>query len=364
MDPVCYHSLFDHIRYTGFKEKSLLYGIIIIMNNEKLKKIVVTVSLLLLAFIFLFPFLWLLSTSLKPLEQTMSIPPIWIPRSYSIIENGEKIKVIHRGHVDRIENGVTYYQVTEKLPEGAFDKKQRNFIRQESDIQSRIKFEFRNFITVTKTIPFFLYLRNTLIVCLLGVLGVLISNSLVAYGFSKIKWRGRDTFFYISLATMMIPFPVTMIPLFTVFKKLSMTGTLMPLWVPAFFGSAFNIFLLRQFFKSIPNDLVEAGRIDGCGEFQIFFKLMLPLSRPILTVIGLFHFMYAWNDFMGPLIYLTDQNTFTLSLGLQSFQSQTGGTEWHLLMAASTMVILPIIVIFFFAQKTFIESITLSGTKG
>ncbi len=384
--------------------------------KEKIYKFIISIILIFLSSVFIFPFLWLISTAVKPIEQTMQMPPVWLPKAYYIKHNGKRVQVIYREKEDRIDkescfvkileskrkgeeilvpykdiknNKITvgireadvvkrvdvrvdilknipagYYQVSEKLPEGFFERKTGIFFVQKQDIQKKIKFEFRNFINVTKKIPFFLYLRNTLIVCVLGVLGALISNSLVAYGFSKINWKGRDTVFYIALATMMIPFPVTMIPLFTVFRKFGMTGTLMPLWVPAFFGSAFNIFLLRQFFRTIPNDLIEAAKIDGCNEFQIFYRLILPLSKPILTVIALFHFMYAWNDFMGPLIYLTNQKTFTLSLGLQFFQSQHGGTEWHLLMAASAMVILPVIVLFFFAQKTFIENITLTGTKG
>lgn len=167
----------------------------------------------------------------------------------------------------------------------------------------------------------------------------------------------------LTLSTMMIPFAVTMVPLYAVFRKLGFVGTLQPLWVPYIFGTAFNIFLLRQFFMTIPQDLTDAARVDGCSEFGIFMRMILPLSKPALTVVALFHFMFAWNDFMGPLIYLTDQDTYTLSLGLQIFQSQHGGTEWHLLMAASAMVILPILIIFFFAQKTFVEGIALSGMK-
>ncbi|MBN2406510.1 MAG: carbohydrate ABC transporter permease [Elusimicrobia bacterium] len=253
--------------------------------------------------------------------------------------------------------------VKEMLKEGDTGSPRIFYVKRER-VEQKVKFEFSNYIVATRKIPFFLYLKNTLIVCFLSVIGVLLSSSLAAYGLSKIQWKGRDTVFFIVLATMMIPFPVTMIPLFTIFKKLGMTGTLMPLWVPTFFGAAFNIFLLRQFFMTIPNELIEAAKIDGCSEFQIFYRIIIPLSKPILFVVGLFQFLYAWNDFMGPLIYLTNQKTFTLSLGLQFFQSQHGGTEWHLLMAASTMVIVPILILFFFTQKTFIESITLTGIKG
>ncbi|MBM4031630.1 MAG: carbohydrate ABC transporter permease [Planctomycetes bacterium] len=210
---------------------------------------------------------------------------------------------------------------------------------------------------------FVIYLRNTLIVAVFGVIGTTLSSALAAYGFARISWRGRDALFLVALSTMMVPFTVTMVPLYGVFKALGWVGTLKPLWVPAFFGSAFNIFLLRQFFRTIPHDLSDAARIDGCSEFAIFWRIILPLSKPALAVVALFHFMWAWNDFMGPLLFLTRQETFTLSLGLQNYQSQHGGSEWHFLMAASTLMILPIVVLFFFTQRTFIQGISTTGMK-
>jgi multiple sugar transport system permease protein len=162
---------------------------------------------------------------------------------------------------------------------------------------------------------------------------------------------------------MMVPFPVLMVPTFSLFRWLGWVGTFRPLWVPAFFGSAFSIFLLRQFFRSIPMELSEAAKIDGASEFRTFFSIIVPLARPALTVVAIFTFMGAWNDFLGPLIYLVDQNTFTLSLGLQAYQSQHGGTPWNLLMAATLLVILPLVVVFFFAQKVFIQGIATSGGK-
>ena len=163
---------------------------------------------------------------------------------------------------------------------------------------------------------------------------------------------------------MMVPFPVLMVPLFGIFKTLGMIGTLQPLWVPAFFGSAFNIFLMRQFFRTIPEELSEAARIDGCSEWRIFWRVILPLSKPVLAVAALFHFLYAWTDFLGPLIFLTRKHTFTLALALQSYQTQHGGFQWHFLMAASAITVVPIVVLFFFAQKTFIQGIATTGSKG
>jgi multiple sugar transport system permease protein len=215
-----------------------------------------------------------------------------------------------------------------------------------------------------RTITFLTYLTNTLLVALLGVTGTVLSSAFVAYGLSRIQWKGREALFNITLSTMMVPFPVLMIPLYSVFRALGWIGTLMPLWVPAFFGGAFNIFLLRQFFMTIPNELSEAARIDGCSEIAIFFRVILPLARPALSVVALFHFLFVWNDFLGPLIFLTKPETFTMGLGLQQYQSQNGGSEHHLLMGASALLVLPIIVLFFFAQKTFIQGISTTGMGG
>ncbi|MBN1385219.1 MAG: carbohydrate ABC transporter permease [Elusimicrobia bacterium] len=342
----------------------------------------------------------------------MTIPPTWIPKAYYTEINGKEIevkkdkKITEPSIIARIlegprsgekiiisETGIKnnrialkeqiadrvfekYYKVeiikkvkkgwikVIERPEGQYAKKELLWTCvSESELKEKVKFRWNNYAEVFEKVPFFLYAVNTIIVCVLGVFGVVLSSALVAYGFAKIPWKGRDTFFMLTLATMMIPFPVVMIPLYSVFKHLHWIDTLKPLWLPYFFGSAFNIFLLRQFFMTIPNSLIDAARIDGCSEFEIFWKVILPLSKPVLAVVALFHFMFAWNDFMGPLIYLTNQENYTLSLGLQVFQSQHGGTEWHLLMAASTMVILPVLILFFFTQKTFIQGITLSGLK-
>jgi multiple sugar transport system permease protein len=215
-----------------------------------------------------------------------------------------------------------------------------------------------------REITFLTYLANTLVVAILGVIGVVFASSLAAYGLSRIEWRGRKALFAATLATMMIPFPVLMVPLYGVFRELGWIGTLMPLWVPAWFGSAFNIFLLRQFFLTIPRELTEAARIDGCSEFGIYWRIILPLSKPALAVVALFHFLYAWNDFLAPTIFLTKPETFTMALGLQQYQSQHGGSEWHLLMGASVLLILPIVALFFVMQKTFIQGIATTGMKG
>jgi multiple sugar transport system permease protein len=260
------------------------------------------------------PFFWMVSTSFKTLDNAMRVPPQILPDPF-----------VPSNYADIIHN-----------PKSKFP----------------------------------LWTRNTLIIAALTVAGTTFSSALVAYGFARIRWPGRGLLFGIMLATMMIPFPVTRVSLFAMFRWLGdwtgtpWLGTFRPLWVPAWFGSAFSIFLLRQFFLTIPTDLSEAARIDGCGELGIFLRIILPLSRPALAVVALFAFMGCWNDFLGPLIYLQRPEQFTLALGLQSLQSQTGGTPWHHLMAASVLVIVPVVVLFFLAQKTFVQGISTTGMKG
>jgi multiple sugar transport system permease protein len=274
---------------------------------------VATIALLLICIGFALPFLWMLSTSLKTLDRTMEMPPRMLP---SPVVPGNYARVLENPKL--------------------------------------------NFPLLT---------RNTLIVAVLSVTGTVLSSAIVAYGFARIRFKGNSTLFGLMLATMMIPFPVIMVPLFGVFRWLGdhtpipFLGTLTPLWLPAWFGSAFNIFLLRQFFQTIPSDLSDAAQIDGCSEWGIFRRIILPLSRPALTVVALFTFLGAWNDFLGPLVYIQDPSQYTLALGLQTFQSQHGGTEWNLLMAASLLVIMPVIVLFFLAQKTFIQGIATTGLK-
>jgi multiple sugar transport system permease protein len=214
-----------------------------------------------------------------------------------------------------------------------------------------------------ESINFPLYLRNTLIVAFLSVAGMVLSSAIVAYGFARIPFRGRAPLFTLLLATMMIPFPVLMAPLFVLFSKLGWIGTLRPLWVPAWFGGAFNIFLLRQFFRAIPAELDEAARLDGCSHWGIFWRVILPLSKPALAVVALFHFIYVWNDFLAPLIFLQHREQFTLALGLQLYQSKAGNTPWNLLMAASTMVMAPVLLLFLLAQRTFVKGISAEGLK-
>ena len=361
--------------------------------------------------LFLTPFLWLVSSSLKPLEQAMTLPPKLLPHGYYASINGTRTEVtidftLQRAAIvadvvageqagqrviltppqavaraaelrgaHRVAAGWTH--VTERLgPTFVGKASPRWDIVAPEAVESKIQFRWNNYPDALASlggsaeasdgsgaVSFWTFLSNTLIVCVLGVIGTVLSNAIIAYGFARLKWRGRDAFFALTLATLMVPFPVLMVPLYGVFRELHWIGTLLPLWVPAFFGSAFNIFLMRQFFLSIPEELSEAARIDGSSEWRIFWRIILPLSKPVLAVAALFHFLYAWNDFMGPFLYLTRKETFTLSIALQNYQSQVGGVQWHYLMAASAVTILPVVVLFFFAQKTFIQGIATTGSK-
>jgi multiple sugar transport system permease protein len=270
--------------------------------------------LILVCAAFLIPFLWMLSTSLKTLDRVMSDQPQLIPDPIAW-ENYQKV-LTHPG------------------------------------------------------VHILLFARNTLIIATLSVIGNVLASALAAYAFAKIRFKSRGVLFALMLSTMMIPFPVVMVPLFTIFRWLGdhhmgqWLGTYKPLWVPYWFGSAFSIFLLRQFFLTIPAELSEAARIDGCSEFGIFWRIILPMAKPALAVVALFTFMASWNDFLGPLVYIQNEDQYTLSLGLQAFQSAHGGTDFHYLMAASVMVIAPVIILFFLTQRTFIQGIATTGMKG
>ena len=214
-----------------------------------------------------------------------------------------------------------------------------------------------------KFVPFTTYLGNTLLLCAANVVGTVLSCSLVAYGFARIPWRGRNICFLVLVSTMILPPQVTMIPTFLLFSWIGWYGTYLPLIVPHFFGSAFFIFLLRQFYLTIPQELSDAARIDGCSEWGIWWRIMVALSKPALATVALFTFLGTWNDFNGPLIYLNDQRQYTVAYGLQQFLGAYG-SKWAELMAASTVFTLPIIILFFFTQKTFIKGIATTGLKG
>ncbi len=229
---------------------------------------------------------------------------------------------------------------------------------------------FGNFFAAWKTLNFNLYAYNTIFkYAIPSTIGTVFSSAIVAYGFARLTWPGRNILFAICLATMMIPFQVRLVPLFIIFKNLGWINTYLPLVVPAFFGNAFFIFMLRQFFRTIPFELSEAAKIDGANEFAILFRIILPLTKPALTVVALFAMMGAWNDYLGPLIYINNEPQWTLALGVQRMgiaMTEVGFKDnaYAYLMGVSTIVTMPILVAFFFAQRSFIEGITMTGVKG
>ena len=376
-------------------------------------------SLLLICLGFIMPLIWMLSTSLKLNEQTQEEHPSFIPYTLFVEVDGKDQSVSIRGaafkspqiEVQNAETGtrevlpkgtaykgklirkipaseqVPYVQVVptavEKQKVVDDDGKVRYryertfrdqgwFVCKASEVHKRTDPRWYNYYNVInhRKMKFPLFTRNTLIIAVLCVFGTVFSSAFTAYGFAKIEFKGRGVLFVVMLATMMVPFPVLMVSLFAIFRWMGehglgqWLGTYKPLWVPTFFASPFFVFLLRQFYRTLPMELSEAARIDGCSELGIFMRVVLPLSKPALAVVALFTFMAVWNDFIGPLIYIQDQEQYTLALGLQSFQSQHEGTPWNELMAASALVLAPIIVLFFVAQRTFIEGIATTGMKG
>ena len=228
-------------------------------------------------------------------------------------------------------------------------------------------FTFDNYIQVWLEAPLALWLFNTLLVTVLATVTVTITSAMVAWGFSYFRFKGRNLLFGVVLATMMLPGAVTMIPTFLIWDALGQVGNLTPLWAGNLFGSAFYIFLLRQFFLGLPRDLFEAARIDGANNWQIFSRIALPLTKPALIVVALFEFQAAWTDLMRPLIYLRDANTFTVPRGLKSLLDQFGfGGEWHweIIITASVITTVPMIILFFLGQRYFVQGIATTGTKG
>jgi multiple sugar transport system permease protein len=226
-------------------------------------------------------------------------------------------------------------------------------------------FQWSNFGEVFKLVPFGLYMFNTTEYAVLATIGVVISSVPVAYAFSRMRWRGRQAVFLLLLATIMLPAQVTIVPLYVIFTRLHWIGSLKPLIVPMFFGDAFSIFLLRQFFLTIPEELVDAARVDGANELQVMWHVIVKLAKPAIMAVALFQFLYSWNDFFGPLLYSGgNERAYTLSVGLSQFTTIHRGVLWNLQMAASLMFMLPVIIIFLLAQKAFIEGVTLTGVKG
>lgn len=271
-------------------------------KKQKISDIILFIILTVGAFIILFPIAWMICTALKSAPEIAQYPPKLLPETPM----------------------------------------------------------WENFIIAWQKAPFTQYTINTLIIVFFSVIGAVLSNSLVAYGFAKIEFKGREALFKLVLATMMIPGFVLLVPQYVIFSKLGWVNTYLPLIVPIFCGNAFHIFMMRQFYKTIPNELIEAAKVDGGGHFYIWGKLIMPLVKPILATISLIAFKTAWGDFQNPLLYLSDQSKYTLQLGLQVFKGQ-GFTEWNYLMAVSFLSMIPILILFFCFQNYFIEGMDVGG---
>ena len=274
-------------------------------TGQRVRKALIFLLLCLGAVVFMLPLFWAISSSFKPDYQVLEFPPRWIPDP----------------------------------------------------------FRWQNYPEALTYIPFGRYTLNTLVIALLAITGNILSCTLVAYGFARLRAPGKSFFFVLMLSTMMLVDPVRIIPLYIEFNALGWIDTIKPLVVPAFFGSPFYIFLLRQFFLSIPRELEDAALIDGANRLQILWRIILPLARPAIAAIAIFNFQGVWNDFLPPLIFLHDHSKFTISLGLNFFRSSYD-VHWGYLMAASLVAMLPMVIVFFLAQKQFIEGISFSGMKG
>jgi multiple sugar transport system permease protein len=268
-------------------------------------KFIPRLLLVLMCAIYILPYYWMIVTSLKGVVELRALPPTFFPR----------------------------------------------------------EFHFENYIEALQYIPFFKFMRNSLILAAGCIVGATISNSLIGYGFSRIHWPFREPLFYVVIATMFIPFPVILVALFDIFAKMRMVNTFAPLIIPSFVGSALYIFMIRQFLFTIPREISDAGFIDGANEFQIFMRLIVPLMQPVIAVVAIFTALASWNDFMGPLIYIQNEELYPLSIGLQFFRTQHE-VQYSMLMAASALVALPVVVIFLCFQRFFVEGITIGALKG
>jgi ABC-type glycerol-3-phosphate transport system permease component len=275
--------------------------------NQRIQRILTHIVLLSGGLIVLFPIVWMFSTSLKAPHQVKSIPPIWIPDP-----------LVWENYI----NAMTIFPV-----------------------------------------PFWVFINNSLFLSLGNVFGSVLSNTIIGFAFARLRFRGSNVLFIIVLSTMMLPQQVTMVPLFILFSKLGWINTYAPLIAPQYFGNAFFIFLMRQFFAGIPRELDDAARIDGCDVFGIFFRIMIPLAKPAIGIIAIFEFTNSWNWFLGPLIYLSKMKTFPLALALMYLRA-TYRVLWSELMVVSFVAMLPPLILFFVAQKAYIQGIVVTGVKG
>jgi ABC-type glycerol-3-phosphate transport system permease component len=353
-------------------------------------------ALLLGSAVFLLPFLWMVSSSLKTLDTIFEYPPSFLPKETRTVEReGRRWKLgeqtlpgggrrrmiiydqrpgeflVEPADEERGRRGDTplHHSITPSLhhstPNAQRPAPPKEWVPAKSvAILKQVRFRWENYRNAWTDVPFGRFAVNTIVITFSALAGQLLTASLVAFSFARLEWPGRNLLFLIVLATMMLPQEVTMIPIYLIFRHLNWIDTFLPLIAPSFLGGgAFSIFLFRQFLMTLPRELDEAARVDGCSSFGVYWRILMPLCKPIIATLAVFSFVGHWNDFLTPLIYLNSSDRFTLAVGLRFFQGAYN-TDMHLLMAASTMVLLPVLVVFFLGQKYFVRSIVLSGTKG
>ena len=336
------------------------------VRRDFLRRAAILIVLSMGAVAMLFPLVWMLSSSLKPLAQVDLFPPQWIPTDQVKVEVNGEVYPLYEVQVDGTTRQLLMVKKVKRV--GTFADP--SDISQTIDVDVRqaerveyVRFRWDNYVKAMTQVPFHRYAINTAIVVFGSMTGMLISTTLVAYGFSRFRAPGLNVLFLLLLSTTMLPNQVRLIPTYILFSKLGWIDTLKPLIIPSFFAGAYDVFLLRQYFMTIPLELDDAARIDGCGVMGIFFRILLPLAKPAIATLAIFHFMWAYNNFFGPLLYLTHRRNFTIALGLQSFNAFRSEHP-ELLMAASLVTVLPCILLFFFAQRIFIQGIVISGVKG
>lgn len=273
---------------------------------ETSTRVLATIILILLSAIVMLPVFWMISTSLKSLQDVLKFPPIWIPN----------------------------------------------------------QFMWSNYPEALTFLPFHIYFRNTVLITFAVLIADVFVNSLIAYAFARLRAPGKEILFILVISTMMVPYQVLMTPLYIIFHRLGWIDTYRPLIIPAFFGSAFLIFMLRQFYRGIPSEMDDSARIDGCSYLGIWLRIIIPLSLPALAAASIFSFTYNWNDFLAPLIYINSPEKMTLAVGLAYFRHRYSATPWHLLMAATITTVLPCVILFFTAQRYFIQGVVITGVKG
>jgi multiple sugar transport system permease protein len=335
--------------------------------QDFLVKALATLALAFGAVLVITPLLFMISTSLKSRNQLRASPPPLIPWASTTVELNGKNEPLFEANLDGKIRELALIQnkpgglgvfVDPANPGQTYELK----IEEQTALR-HIEIHWENYVEALTSVPFERYLLNTMTIVVFSMFGMLLSSSLVAYGFSRFRARWLNVFFILLLSTIMLPTQVTLIPVYILFQKIGWVDTLLPLIVPAFFANAYDVFLLRQFFMTIPLELDDAAKIDGANPLQTLFYIMLPQARPALVAVGIFHFLWSWNNFYEPLIYLHSRENWTVAIGLQTFDALYS-VNTHLIMAASVVMVIPPILIFFFAQKIFTQGVVISGIKG